>query len=355
MKILADATLPYLNTLFKNSFQLSTYHSETELHAHLPHHDILLCRSTLNVNAERLKNTTLRCVATASSGIDHIDTHTLEQLGITLLDAKGCNATSVADYIIATLAALEHKGHATGKIAGIIGYGEVGSRVAARLTALGFSVIIYDPLKALTDPTFSSCALSDLFNVDLLCLHANLHQDSPYPSHHLIDKHFLQHLNPHAILINAARGELIDEDALLNQPIHFIYCTDVYKNEPRINKALVDYSTLCTPHIAGHSIEAKMNSVVMVAQRIHHYFKLPLPSTPQVRPHPCRTLSTDPSWQGIVQSLYSPIEDTFILKNEPDIKQAFLERRLAHQYRHDFYTYSLGIQEKKILTILGYK
>ena len=355
MKILADASLPYLSGLFKNHFQLSTYQSEAELRAHLPHHDVLLCRSTLNVNEALLKNSTVQCVATASSGIDHIDTLYLDQQGISYLDAKGCNATSVADYIIATLAALEHQGHVLGKRAGIIGYGEVGSRVAARLAALDFSVITYDPVKALKKPPFSSCNLSDLLNVDILCIHANLHDDQPFPSHHLINKDFLQQLKPRAIIINAARGELVDEQALLTCPTQFIYCTDVYAHEPAINKAIIDYATLCTPHIAGHSIEAKTNAVVIAAQKIYHHFNLPPPVRPPINPHTCESLPTEASWQNIVQCIYSPEEDTSLLKTSPNIKQTFLQQRQAHQYRHDFYTYRLGIQERKILNILGHK
>ncbi|MFZ4077665.1 MAG: 4-phosphoerythronate dehydrogenase [Legionellaceae bacterium] len=353
MKILADATLPYLHELFQSKFELSCYHSETELHALLPQHDLLLCRSTLKVDEELLKHSNLRCVATASSGIDHIDTSTLVQRGITCLDAKGCNAHAVADYIVATLAELQRQGFSLGKKAGVMGYGEVGSRVVKRLQALGYSVLVYDPFIHNMPSNVQKCTLADLASVDLLCLHPNLHHNAPYASYHLIDAAFLRSLNPKAIVINAARGEIIDELALINHPHRLIYCTDVYHNEPNINPDLVKYATLCTPHIAGHSLEAKLKAITVLAQRIHTFADLRPPRCPSIPSPNLASKFNKAPWQDVVHHLYSPAEDTLILKRSEDKKHAFLTQRKAHQDRHDFCAYTFEPEDKLTQALLG--
>ena len=353
MKILVDATLPHLQTFFKAPFELTLYHTEKELLAHLPHHDILLCRSTLHVDQKYLHHTKIKYVATASSGSDHIDTQYLSSHNIKLFDAKGCNATAVADYVVTILASLKQRGLSLGKRAGVIGYGAVGKKVVARLLALGFSVVIYDPVKARLDSTFSSCTLADLSSVDLLCIHANLHKEPPFPSYNLINAHFLQQLNSHAIIINAARGEIIDEKALLSHPKNFTFCTDVYAHEPSISSELINLSTLCTPHIAGHSIEAKINAVAIVAQAIHQHFNIVRTTSPTHTKPNAPLMLPNITWEAFALDRYNPMTDTLILKNASNKKEAFLKQRKAHQKRHDFCVYPCPSTEETVLKILG--
>lgn len=141
MKILADAALPNLHQWFTEPFTLATYKNQQELFDLVTHQDILLCRSTIQVNETLLSNSTIHCVATATSGTDHIDLDYLKKRNIRLLDAKGCNANSVADYVTASLAFLQQHRLLKGNKAGIIGVGEVGKRVIKRLAAAGFEVL----------------------------------------------------------------------------------------------------------------------------------------------------------------------------------------------------------------------
>ena len=275
MNILADASLPGLDAAFPDPFNLTRYHTCDELMDKLCEHNILVCRSTLKVNEALLKNTHINCVATASSGTDHIDLKYLKQQRIQLFDAKGSNANSVADYVMSCIAYSDQQHLLKGKKVGIIGMGQIGTKVYARLTALGFQLHTYDPLKAEQDSSFQSCELHDLFPCDLLCVHAQLHETQPYPSLNLIDNDFLSQLKPGCILINAARGGILNEEALLNTPIPLVYCTDVYLNEPEITKRIIDKATLCTPHIAGHNLEAKHAAVARVSEQIHRLAKLP--------------------------------------------------------------------------------
>ena len=275
MKILADAALPYLSELFSSPFELTLYHKQADIPDLLPTHEILLCRSTLKVTSELLALSDVQCVATASSGIDHIDSSYLLKHGIRLLDAKGCNARAVADYVVASLAYLFKTERIIGNKAGIIGVGEVGSCVVDRLKSAGFSIHCYDPWREKKEKNNTYCSWVELSTCDLLCLHANLHESPPFPSANLLTTPFLSQLKPGTVIINAARGGIMNETALLKTTQPLTYCTDVYSGEPDIHAEIIHFATLCTPHIAGHSIEAKRNAILKISQKLHHLYNVP--------------------------------------------------------------------------------
>lgn len=338
MNILADHSLPDLDGLFQAPFHLSTYQNESMLRDALPHQDILLCRSTLRVTPELLHHSTVRYVATASSGVDHIDAQYLKTKNIQLFDAKGSNAEAVENYVLATLAYLQTHDQVPGLRAGVIGCGAVGTRVALQLKRLGFKVVIYDPPKAQTTPDFTSSSLDALFNCDVLCIHANLHNTAPHATRNLLDHAFLSQLKAGTVIINAARGGILDEQALLKLKQPLTYCTDVYQNEPEINPSVIAYATLCTPHVAGHSIEAKYKAVFDLSQALHQQAGLSPPRAIE-RPKPKHT---NPSsiWYEHALQLYNPIHETLELKQARNQHACFLSLRRAHQHRHDFSLYS---------------
>ncbi len=354
IKILADATLPGLSALFKPPFTLTCYHSQDEVRKLRVSQNILLCRSTLRVGAGLLSNSSIECVATASSGIDHIDSNYLKQHHINLFDAKGSNARAVADYVVATIAALCHHGNPIGKLAGVIGVGEVGSRVVTRLLAAGFEVICFDPLKAQQNNNYSYCGLSDLITCDVLCVHANLHDLPPFPSRNLLNANFFAQLKKNIIIINAARGGIVNEADLLATPWPITYCTDVYEHEPTLDPRLVNFATVCTPHIAGHSIEAKITAVVQISQQLHNHYRLTMPSAERTVLDPVAIISAGKSWQDTVLSLYNPLIETRALKAVIDKESAFLSQRKAHQYRHDFNSYTVSGLDQRTRRLLGY-
>lgn len=336
MKILADASLPNLASLFPAPFELSEYNTLAELQMLLYSVDTLICRSTLRVDAELLKRSNLQCVATASSGTDHIDETYLHTKKITLFDAKGSNARAVTDYVTSTLAWLESNTSFTGKQAGVIGHGAVGSQVVKRLRTLGYQVMIYDPYKNDLKNQQDYCSFDELTQCDLLCLHANLHDKSPFPSRNLINIEFLSKLKPGVAFINASRGGIVNEADLLNTRYPMYYCTDVYLNEPNINPAIINFSTLCTPHIAGHSIEAKHNAIVQLSHRLHEYLKLPSPIEQYIVNNSKTEGRINSTWQEHVLQLYNPLDETLPLKSLDDKKHTFLALRKAHINRHDF-------------------
>jgi erythronate-4-phosphate dehydrogenase len=335
MNILADGSLPGLVTAFPSPFRLTTYSSAYEIPTLLPKQDVLLCRSTLQVNEHLIDNATLRYVATASSGTDHIDKNYMERRKIQVLDAKGSNARAVADYVVSCLAYLSNQQIALGQKAGVIGMGCVGSRVAERLKALGFQLVTYDPLKT----SFKSHALEDLYACDVICIHPELHTNNDYPSFDLINHTFLDHLRPNCVLINASRGGVVNENDLLYSTKPMIYCTDVYLNEPSPNPNIIDMATLCTPHIAGHSLEAKYKAVSQISEQLHAVLGLPTPQYDKPEINSKIQLDSFPHWQDLVLSLYNPMIETHGLKKALNKESTFLTLRKEHRFRHDFIEY----------------
>ncbi|KTC85681.1 NAD(P)-dependent oxidoreductase [Legionella drozanskii] len=353
MKIIADASLPGLHQAFPKPFELSLYNNANELPELLKNQQVLICRATLKVNEKLLKGHALSYVATASSGTDHIDSLYLKNNSIQLIDAKGSNAIAVADYVIATLAYLQRYKNFSGSKAGVVGVGEVGSRVVKRLTAAGMEVICYDPIKAEQDEEFKNSTLEELALCNLISIHANLHDEHPYPSSNLFNESLLKQLKPNTVIINASRGGIVDEEALLEQKKTLIYCTDVFSNEPKINSKIIELATLCTPHVAGHSIEAKYRAIEMISEKLHAYMQL---ESPQFNFYPkAPSLSyEEKNWQDLALKLYNPLHETLQLKTAANLESAFLNLRKAHQNRYDFCCYALSMSNHKISKIFGF-
>lgn len=353
IKMLVDASIPDVQSVFGASFEITYFASHADLIQSMGEHEILLCRSTLRVGPELLMGTSIRCVATVSSGTDHIAESYLQEQQIHLIDAKGANARAVTDYVVACLASLHVHQHVGAQRVGVLGVGAVGAAVSSRLRALGLTVSTYDPPRAQWDRNFTTCDLEELLSCDLLSLHVNLHDGPRYPSRHLLNAHVLAQLKPGTVIINAARGDVVDESALLACAHPLYYCTDVYRHEPNVRAAVVAYATLCTPHIAGHSIEARTNALQVVSKKIHDWLGLAmLPVV--VKNTPSLVQNSDFSaWQTAILSLYNPVLETQQLKEAGDLPREFSALRKAHQYRHDFNHYAWVNQSTELIAALG--
>lgn len=329
MKILADASLPNVEQYFQDPFRCQLYSSQDELCCAISDADILLCRSTTPVNDTLLDKSHLRYVATASSGTDHIDKNYLANRGIDLIDGNGCNAHAVVDYVLSSIAYLQNAGWVYGPRVGIIGLGAVGSLLYKRLIHLGFDCIAYDPYIEQHDTRCRLGGLDSVLDRDIILIHANLHNTAPYPSYHLLNRTNLQTIANQSVLINAARGDIVAEQALLDTD--FVYCTDVFSQEPDISAQSVGRSTLCTPHIAGHSVEAKQRMVAHVAEALYNRLDLNFPKHLQV-PLPHWQVPND--WQKHYLTHYNPEQETNALKSAQDTTTTFLQLRKAH-HRHE--------------------
>jgi len=232
--------------------------------------DILFVRSVTRVDAELLRDSPVRFVGSATIGIDHVDTAWLSDRGIAFAHAPGCNAVAVADWVVAVLAALRAQGrHAFGRgTVGMIGAGNVGSRVRARLEALGYRVQVCDPPRAAIEGEAAFVDLETALANDVVTLHVPLTEDGEHATAGLVDAAALARIPAGGILLNAARGGVVDEDALasrLDDGPDLQAVLDTWAGEPDIDSDLLARVVLGTPHIAGYSLEGRLRGTAMVA------------------------------------------------------------------------------------------
>jgi len=229
--------------------------------------DALIIRSVTKVNAGLLDNTPVRFVGTASIGTDHLDIPWLAQEGIKWASAPGCNADSAAQYTLAMiwLACLRLGRNPAGLRVGIIGRGNVGLRVQRLLNTIGATTVANDPPQAdRGEPGLVS--LDEALEQDIVCLHVPLTRDGPYPTWRFIDQRALARLPNSALLLNTARGNAVDGNALLAELLsgRLQAALDVWPTEPLIDGLLLDKAIVATPHVAGYSNEGRRNGSLMV-------------------------------------------------------------------------------------------
>jgi erythronate-4-phosphate dehydrogenase len=231
--------------------------------------DVLLVRSVTKVNETLLKDSKIKFVGSATSGIDHIDTDYLRKSNIPFAQALGSNARSVAEYVLSSLFIIaEQQGFALAdKTVGIIGCGQVGSRVKRFMDVLGVNCVLNDPLLAQQSSAHSYVELEDIFQADIITLHVPLSTDGEFPTNKLVNKDFLNNLKSDVILVNSSRGQVVDEADLLafkqaNPKATLIL--DVWCNEPDIDINLLEKAFIATPHIAGYSYDGKLKATEML-------------------------------------------------------------------------------------------
>ena len=236
-----------------------------------PEVDALFIRTITKINYNLIANSNVNFIGSATAGIDHVDTSLLKDNNIVFSHAPGANAHAVADYIHCCVKYLALKP----TTAAIIGCGEVGSRVVSRLKQLGFDVIAYDPPKAehLGPAAWPQNSICDTYQADLICIHTPLTFDGAHPTYHMIDDQFLKHLKPGTTIINAGRGAVLCNDAILKNPQH-TYCLDVFEGEPNMNPNVLKRCKVATPHIAGYSLPAKQRASAMIFNQAFKFFNI---------------------------------------------------------------------------------
>jgi erythronate-4-phosphate dehydrogenase len=264
VRIVSDRNIPFVEQAFAELGEVVTLPA-AEIDARAVRDaDVLLCRTTIRVDARLLEDSKVRFVATATIGTDHMDLPWLESRGIRWASAPGSNAASVALWWTCALAiACRRSGlDLTGLRVGVVGVGHVGRRIAALAEALGPAPLCCDPPRARAEGSGRFTALDDLLpQVDVLSLHVPLSDGGPDATRRLLDAGRLRALRPGAIVVNACRGEVIDGEALrvalAEERLRAVL--DVFPGEPSPDAELIRLATLATPHIAGHSLDGKVN------------------------------------------------------------------------------------------------
>ncbi len=274
MNIFYDENIPYAEEFFKDFGQLTPFAGRELSAEQVKDADVLLVRSITQVNESLLHlNNNIKFVGTATIGFDHIDQNYLAKRGIFFTNAPGCNAVSVAEYVLSSLMVLQQRQclDLSNIKVGIVGAGNTGSRLTEKLDALGIDYLISDPLLEEAGDTRNFNPLTEVLGCDVISLHVPLTKTGKYPTYHLLNAQVLSKLTTKQTLINACRGEVVDNQALLaikEQNMGPNLVLDVWENEPKILTSLIPFCEITTAHIAGYSLEGKARGTEMLYQAL---------------------------------------------------------------------------------------
>ncbi len=267
--ILADENMPSVSALFGEYGNVKVMPGRHITSKDLESIDVLLVRSVTKIDENLLRGSAVRYIGSATSGIDHVDVDYLNKNNIRFDYAPGCNALAVAEYSLSAMSNLCKNW--TNKKVSVIGCGNVGSKLIDTLTRFGVSCNYFDPFVERKDVP-KIVFFNDIAQSDILCFHTPLTEVGQFPTKHLVDTELLESLKPNTIIINAGRGAVISNQALLEflkARKSIKVALDVWENEPDINLELLDLVDIGTPHVAGNSVEGKLRGT----QMLHQAFK----------------------------------------------------------------------------------
>ena len=270
MRIVIDKGIPFLEEIFPPEIEVLYLSPEDITSEAVRHADALFIRTRTQVNRELLLGSKVRFVATATIGFDHIDQDYCREAGIHWVSCPGCNAQAVCDYVEEAISSIKPIEDAL--TIGIIGYGHVGKLVATMAEKHGYKVLLSDP------PLGIGMSLKELAPLcDVLTFHTPLTRGGEYPTYHLCNADILDLCKPNTIIINAARGGVIDEQALLSTVnCQLSTIIDCWEGEPNLNQELLKKVDLASFHIAGYSLQGKMNASEMCLKAFCEFFSLPI-------------------------------------------------------------------------------
>lgn len=281
MKVVCDSAIPFLKGALEPYCQV-VYANGSEINREMVMDaDALIIRTRTRCNADLLEGTGVRFIATATIGYDHIDTQWCESHGIRWTNAPGCNSWSVQQYIGSLLVTMSRtlRFSFRERTLGVVGVGNVGSKVARLAILLGFRVLLCDPPRARREGSGQFVSLDEIISrSDIITLHVPLIRDGEDATFHMFDDSRLASMNRNQILINSSRGEVVDGMALksaLAQKKILAASLDVWENEPQIDPELLSLLFTGTPHIAGYSVDGKATGTTMSVQALGKFFDLP--------------------------------------------------------------------------------
>lgn len=315
MKIVVDDKIPFIQEkLHLLADEVVALSGAAISAADVKDADALIVRTRTRCDEDLLKDSRVQFVATATIGFDHIDTSYLEQAGIQWTSCPGCNAASVAQYVEAVLLLLQQeKGlQLRQSTIGIVGCGHVGSKVKEAAERFGMRILICDPPLGSADFVTLDTLMEQ---ADVITFHVPLTKEGSYPTWHLADEAFFEHLPSIPYIINTSRGGVVDNEALLralDEGRVRDAILDVWEGEPNINLCLLRKIFIGTPHIAGYSADGKANADNMVIEALCRHFHLPVPD--KVMPP---KLPSDFHYTGHPLELYNPLTDSNALKANP--------------------------------------
>ena len=277
MKIVVDENIPFVVECFSSIGQVVALSGRKITPDIVADADALIVRSITRVDTNLLTNSKVSFVGTATIGFDHIDIDFLQKRNIGFASAPGSNANSAAEYVIAALLeiAKKHNINLEDKSIGVIGVGNVGSRAAKKASALGMRLKLNDPplQRKTNDPKY--LPIEELFDCDFITMHTPLTFQGEDKTFHLADEKFFKSLKDGSIFLNTSRGGVVETDALktvTKTGLLKAVVLDVWENEPSIDTELLQIVDIGTPHIAGYSLDGKINGMIMIYKAVCEYF-----------------------------------------------------------------------------------
>jgi erythronate-4-phosphate dehydrogenase len=315
MKIIVDENIPQAHEAFSGFGEVVFLAGREITNDILRNADILLIRSITKVNESVLKGTKVKFIATATAGTDHIDKEYLANNGITFADAAGCNSFSVAEYFTGAVSRIFSTKNIPfeGKTLGVVGIGNVGSKVVRFAKTLGFKVLINDPPLERKFGSQEFVSMDRILECDVITLHVPLYKSGIDKTVHLIDEERLSKIKSGTVLINASRGEVVNNTALKNRLTannDLITVFDVWENEPILDYGLLEKVNFGSVHIAGYSMEGKVNGTEIIYNRL------------------CAFLNTSPVWKP----KYPVIEKKEIIVNTGKRLEDLLDEIITQIY-----------------------
>lgn len=325
MKIIVDNKIPYIKEALERIADDVVYLPGNAFTPEaVKDADALIVRTRTRCNRELLEGSSVRFIATATIGFDHIDTDYCRKAGIAWTNAPGCNSASVAQYVQSSLWLLRQvKGiRLPGLTLGVVGVGNVGGKVAQVAREMGMRVLLNDLPREEKEGAAGFCPLQTLAEeCDILTFHVPLYKEGRYKTFHLADDAFFRSLRRRPVLINTSRGEVVETRALLDALENGRIADaiiDVWEGEPDIDLTLLNKVFIGTPHIAGYSADGKANATRMSLDALCRFFHIeadyritpPAPATPVIT---ARTAAE------VCLQMYDPRRDSEALKRHPEL------------------------------------
>ena len=376
MRIVADENIPLVEAFFSGFGEITRVAGRSMSAATVKDADVLLVRSVTKVNEALLSGSQVRFVGTCTIGTDHLDLDYLDANDISWSSAPGCNARGVIDYVLGSLMTLAEDAGVdlASRVYGVVGAGEVGGRLATVLKGLGWHVKVCDPPRARQEKGDFVDLEEVIQSCDVISVHTPLTTVGADATWHLLDEAKLSSLQPNTWLINAARGPVIDNQALLRvlqlrEDLEAVL--DVWEHEPLVNLDLAKRCKIATPHIAGYSLDGKQRGTEQIYRALCNCLQVPvihrledfLP--PQPLPHLTLAADADPKWvlPALSRLVYDPRRDDAdfrrSLSPDPEVqRQHFDVLRKNYPVRREIPGLKVSLQGdsaelRKILTALG--
>ena len=357
---------PYANVEYISGNKIS---KENILYA-----DALIIRTRTKCNSYLLEGTNVKIVTTATIGTDHIDIEYCEKNNIKWLNAPGCNSTSVMQYVSSTLLTIAEndKFKLNEKTIGIVGVGNVGSKVKRMAETLGMKVLLNDPPRETKEGSKEFCSFNRIMReCDIITFHVPLNKVGENKTFHLADEKFFNSLERKPIIINSSRGEVIKTSALkdaITKGMIRNSVLDVWENEPEIDVELLNLLNFATPHIAGYSADGKANGTAVCVNAVNDFFNLGIDTNwyPNNIPSSesgnnieiqCKNKHDQEIIKEAVDKTYKISDDDKVLRNSP---KTFEKQRGDYPIRREFSNYEVVLTDCELdvvnkLEILGFK